>query len=502
MGQEIGTATFADGDYEQFSRALRSDLAALGVVLARPGFGAGESTIGIELELNLIDAAGQPLLRNQEVLAATHDPRVKLEIARFNLEVNGSPLPLRGRPFTTVSHEIGELLSKLRPLAAEHGGRIAMIGILPTLRSEHMQVEALTDTARYRALSAGLKRLRQGPLRLHIRGEDALDLDGDSPAFEGANTSLQVHLRVAPDDFADAYNAAQLAAAPVLACAGNSPLFLGRRLWAETRIALFRQSSEDRCIDECTGESGPEWRPARVSFGHGWVRRGAHELFAESVAQHAPILPVCNGEPDPLAAARAGRTPELCCLRLHHGTTWRWNRAVFDPVAGGHLRIELRALPAGPTVVDMAANAAFALGLTLGLQPHAESLVSALTFGQARRNFYAAARHGLDAELLWPCEETPSPQPVRASALIPQLLPLARKGLLDAKVEADEADTLLGVIRERVLREQTGASWQLRTLAALEQRLIRSEALSVLLDRYLAYADTAAPVHLWPVHGL
>src|SRR6185295_670300 len=156
------------------------------------------------------------------------------------------------------------------------------------------------------------------------------------------------------------------------------------RLWEETRVALFRQATDDR------RDPSVEWRPARVSFGHGWVRHGALELFAESVLQHAPLLPIASDE-DARARVRAGDVPELVELRLHQGTIWRWNRAVYDPTAGGHLRIELRALPAGPSLPDMLANAAFLLGLTLALAPDAERLVTALTFGQARLNFYAAA---------------------------------------------------------------------------------------------------------------
>ncbi len=493
MGQEIEQEVFSEADYGKFAEQLQRDLAALAIVLDRPGFGAGAATIGIELELNLIDKESQPLPRNREVLAAVDDSRVTLELDRFNLEINGSPVALRGRPFTALGTELTAVLASLDRAAHSHGGRIAMIGILPTLRTEHLQPEALTDAARYRALAAGLQRLRQGPLRLCIDGEEPLELDFNDVTLEGANTSLQVHLRVAAADFADTYNAAQLAAAPVLACAGNSPLFLAHLLWPETRIALFRQSVEDRME-----LPDAQWRPARVSFGHGWVRRSAYELFAESALLHSPLLPVATAEPDAVAAARAGKVPTLPALRLHHGTLWRWNRAVYDPHDSGHLRIELRSLPAGPTVSDMLANSAFALGLTLGLQPQINPLLTTLTFGQARRNFYAAARYGLGAMLLWPSASIPSPQPVPAADLILQLLPLAREGLVAAGVESTEADSLLAVVAARARSGQTGAAWQRRTLAALESRMPRTQALAAMLERYLACAKTAAPVHSWP----
>jgi len=374
-----------------------------------------------------------------------------------------------------------------------HGGRAVAIGILPTLVATDLQPGMLTESHRYRALSAAIRRLRHEPFRIRIDGDEPLDVACDDVTFEGANTSLQIHLRVTPDAFAATYNAAQIATAPVLAAAGNSPLFLGRRLWDETRVALFRQA-----VDERIAAAEEDWRPARVSFGHGWVREGALELFAESVALHPPLLPVLGNE-EPLACVRRQAVPVLEELRLHHSAIWRWNRAVYDPSAGGHLRIELRALPAGPSVVDMAANAAFLVGLTLALTPDARRLVSTLTFGQARRNFSKAARHGLDAELLWPSLRAPSPRPVTAEALVPTLLPLASDALRRAGVDAGEAETLLDVIAARVARRQTGASWQRRTLALLEQRLQRESALRALVARYQHRAVEGRPVHEWPI---
>jgi hypothetical protein len=195
------------------------------------------------------------------------------------------------------------------------------------------------------------------------------------------------------------------------------------------------------------------------------------------------------------------RVPPLAALRLHCGTVWRWNRAVYDPAAGGHLRIEMRALPSGPTLADMLANAAFLLGLTLGLAPDVDRLVTGLTFGQARANFYCAARFGLDAELLWPRPDAPSPQPEPASVLVPRLLPLARRGLVDAGVDAVEVERLLAVVAARVAAGTTGARWQRRMLAALEPGRGRAEALAAMFARYRAHAESEAPVHTWPGRG-
>ena len=494
MGSDIDREHFDDADYARFAARLRASVQALQAVLARPRFGAGPPSIGAELELFLVDARGRSLPLNRAVLARTFDPRLTVEVNRFNLECNTHPVPLAGRPFAALQHDLEGAVGEVARAAAAFDGRVAMIGILPTLEEHDLQSSSLTDLRRFRALSAGIRRIRDRPFEVAIDGDDPLRLRCDDVTLEGANTSFQVHLRVDPADFARTYNAAQIATAPALALAGNSPIFLGHRLWEETRIALFRQAVDDR------GDPDADWRPARVSFGHGWARRGAFELFAESVAHHPPLLPII-GDEEPLACVAAGGVPELAELRLHHGTVWRWNRAVYDPAAGGHLRIEMRALPAGPSILDVLANGAFLVGLTLRLARDADRLVVALTFGQARRNFYAAARQGLDAELLWPSDEAPSPRPVRALDLVRRLLPLAREGLVETGVEEEEADRLLGLIAARVGTRMTGAQWQRRELAILERRLDRPHALAAMLERYLACAVAGAPVHTWPIDG-
>jgi gamma-glutamyl:cysteine ligase YbdK (ATP-grasp superfamily) len=493
MSLEITREDFTEADHARFAERLQQSLDVLCRLLTQEGFGTGPATLGAELELTLVDQAGRPLPVNRSVLAAAVDPRVSLEIDRFNLEVNARPVPLAGRAFTTLAGELGDALGAIDRAAAAHGGRSITVGILPTLTRDDLQPGMLTDSRRYRALSAAIRRLRHEPFSIRIAGDDPLDVACDDVTFEGANTSLQIHLRVQPREFAATYNAAQIATAPVLAASGNSPLFLGHRLWEETRVALFRQA-----VDERIAAAEEDWRPARVSFGHGWVREGALELFAESVALHPPLLPLVGSE-DPAACVRRCGVPALEELRLHHGTIWRWNRAVFDPSAGGHLRIELRALPAGPSVVDMAANAAFLVGLTLGLAPDARRLVTALTFGQARRNFYEAARRGLDAELLWPSPVPPSPRPVRAAALVPELLRVSRGALVASGVDAAEVDALLEVIAVRVARARTGARWQRRTLEDLERRMARETALRELVGRYLEHTASGRPVHEWPV---
>src|SRR6266516_8105991 len=340
MGTDIDQEEFGESDYSRFAERLGQCLSALGQLLERPGFGVGPTTVGAELELFLVDDAARPLPRNQAIRAAAADPRVTLELNRFNLELNASPALLAGRPFAALGGELNVLLDRVADAAKDQAGRPALIGILPTLSQADLGPGAMTDVPRYRALNSGLRRLRQDPFRIRIAGQDPLELATEDVALEGANSSFQIHLRVDPADFTRTYNAVQLATAPALAVAGNSPTFLGHRLWEETRIAVFKQSVDDRQGHE------PRRRLARTALGTGWLRGGALELFTESIRLHQPLLPVL-GDRDLRAggtggAGGAGRqAPPLDELRLHQGTVWRWNRAIYDPASGGHLRIEM-----------------------------------------------------------------------------------------------------------------------------------------------------------------
>jgi gamma-glutamyl:cysteine ligase YbdK (ATP-grasp superfamily) len=490
MGIEIDREEFEPADYERFAVRLRENLTALEQLLERPDFGRGPKSIGAEVELNLVDSAGLPHFVNRAVLSESLDPRVTLEINRFNLELNSHPVPLEGAPFSALARELDGALAALRHAASQHGARLVTIGILPTLREADFGWSAMSDFIRYRALSKSLRKIRGEEFCVRIEGKERLDTTIGDVSFEGAATSFQVHLRVDPHEFASAFNAAQIATAPALAVCANSPFFLDKRLWAETRVALFRQAVDDRA------DGAEDWRPARVSFGHGWVRQSAYELFAESVALYQPLLPILASE-DPLGCLRAGGIPKLSELRLHQGTVWPWNRAVYDATGGGHVRLELRALPAGPTVADMAANAAFLVGLTLGLMPNIEQLLPALPFGHARRNFYRAACHGLEAELLWPKPNGFATNPQPARQLVAELLPLAESGLASAGVSASEAAHWLGIVEQRLQRNSTGTAWQEATVAELSKTLDRRTALRVMLERYMQNAESGVPVCHW-----
>ncbi|MFI6322715.1 glutamate--cysteine ligase [Nonomuraea sp. NPDC050556] len=456
MGQDVDKARFSEAEFSRFGERLREQLIQLRDLLDEPGFGQGPTTIGAELELFLVDGNGDPMPRGEELIAELDDPRLTPELGRYNLEVNLTPVPLEGRPFEALGAEIQETLTMVDAAAARVGGGALPIGILPTLGTGDFTRAAMSDEARYHALARGMRRLRLEPFIVKI---DDLELEVEHVILESANTSWQVHLRTPPDRFARLFNAAQLAIGPVLAVSGNSPFFLGKSLWEETRIALFEEAADDRDIARLARRDG------RVGFGSDWVREGAYELFERYVEDYDPVMPMLSDEPG---------LPEL---RLHQGTVWQWNRPVYDPADGGHLRIEMRALPSGPTCADMAANTAFLLGLTLAL---GERDLTELPFAMAYQNFYRAAMDGLDAKLDWFDGQ------VRAGDLVLSLLPSARAGLLAAGVVPSDADTALGVIADRTRLGRTGAVWQ------------RENQGEGLVMRYRELALSGLPVHMWP----
>lgn len=492
MGLSIPQETFDANDYDKFSHRLRECVEVLGELLRQPHFGEGEHTLGAELEVSLVDSLTyRPLPVNRGLLAKGLDPSFQLELDRFNLECNLEPVSSKGMPFSALEHQLHCAVQRVDALAAPLGGRVVPIGILPTLTAEDLEPSALSDLPRFRALSAGIRRLRRCPFLINIDGLDPLRLSCDDVTLEGANTSFQLHLRVPVQEFARLYNAAQIATPLAVAVGANSPIFLGHRLWDETRVALFKQAVESRPPHEVKAHC-----PARVSFGHRWVEEGASELFSEAVDLFPPLLPVVSEE-CPITSLRHGRLPRLDELRLHQGTVWRWNRAIYDPACGGHLRIEFRALPSGPTPIDMVATAAFLIGATLGITKGLDSFLPYFSFESAHQNFYRAAQHGLNAILLWPREHSSCPLEIPAWELASSMMVPAKKGLRELGVHTEEIDRLLGIIQQRIQQRVTPALWQRLVLDSLEPKLSRPQALVEMLKQYLSQVETGKPVTEW-----
>ncbi|PLW67274.1 glutamate-cysteine ligase family protein [Pseudohalioglobus lutimaris] len=493
MGIEIDQTEFNDQDFLAFRAGLEENMQALGDLLQRPGFGEGAGSLGAELEMYIVDNDGYPLYANQEILEDAADPSLTLELNRYNLEFNLPPFALDDNPFFSTEQTIVEGVRRLGEVAARRGGRIVPIGILPTLRETDFGSHCITDRRRYHALVKQLIERRGDRFHIDINGVEPLKLAMRDITLEGANTSFQVHYRVTPQAYADTFNAIQLMTPLAVALAANSPGLFGHSLWQETRIPLFKQSIDTRHVDPYGWNE-----PARVSFGQGWARAGAEELFREVVRIYPPLLPLCNGSTAAEEIA-AGKVPTLAELRLHQSTVWLWNRPIYDDADGGHLRIEMRALPAGPSAVDMVANAAFLIGAAEGIRPQLNQLLPAIPFHNAEYNFYRAAQHGLEAQLVWPELDQSGFREQPITGVIERMLPVARSGLVAIGVSNAEIDRYLGVIEARLESRQSGAVWQQRKLQKLKQQMSTERALHELLENFIGLSAENLPVAQWPL---
>ena len=488
MGEDVKRTTYAPVDRQEYRRKVQLCLDVFETMLAQSSFDFDHPLTGMEIECNLVDNAYQPAMTNSDVLAAIADPAYQTELGAYNIEFNVPPRQLGGDTSAQLEGEVRASLNAAETKAGAGGAHIVMIGILPTLMPEHLASGWMSHSLRYAALNDSIFNARGEDLQIDIDGPEPLSMKSTSIAPESACTSMQLHVQVSPGDFAANWNAAQVMAGPQLALGANSPYFFGHQLWSETRIELFAQSTDTRSDELKTQGVRP-----RVWFGERWIT-SILDLFEENVRYFPSLLPEVSDE-DPVAELEAGRTPHLAELRLHNGTVYRWNRPVYDVVAGRpHLRVENRVLPAGPTVIDMLANSAFYYGMLRSLSDEDHQVWTKMEFAAAQRNFTEAARHGMRAQLLWPGFGTVS----ATELVLDELLPMAYNGLDRWGVAAKIRDRLLGVIEGRARAGRNGASWQVSTVRALEQRgLARPAALAAMLRRYCDHMHTNEPVHTW-----
>jgi len=475
MGQEIDRTRFSEADLEQFSTRLAEETAALRSFAQAGGFKDARYVAGFELEAWLLDHAGRPKPVNEAYLRALNDPLVVPELSRFNVELNAPPLEMGAGVLAAMEESLLTTWDKCQHVAHGMDTVLAMIGILPTIRDEDLCLANMSAMKRFDVLNAQVLRQRDGaPIRIDIEGADQLHLSRPDVMLEAATTSFQLHLQVPFDLAGRYYNASLISCAPLLAAAVNSPLLFGQRLWQETRVPLFEQSVE---LGGYNGLAEPSVR--RVTFGRDYVAHSPLELFEENLKHYPVLLPMPQTE-------AAARFPHL---RLHNGAIWRWVRPLigFDAAGQAHVRLEQRVLPSGPTVLDMVANAALYFGLVHMLARQPGAAESSLPFADARANFYAAARHGLQAGLTWLDGRR---YPVR-DWLLEIGLPLARQGLQEFGLPDAEIEHYLGVVEARVRSGQTGAAWQLQRLARVGGDLHR------MMDDYLDNQRAGAPVHEW-----
>lgn len=496
MGKDLSSDPCDRRNRGPYRRKVQQCLDTLEHMLAEGGFSFPRKHVGLELELSLVDKAAQPSMTNTMVLDALNDSSFTTELSQHTIELNMPPRPLSGDSAFELEDELRSYLSAARAKAGEAGCQPAMIGILPTLAQAHFDQKWLSNCARYSVLNDQILAARGEHTTLSIEGTalgtqrpERLRNQAESILPEAACTSTQLHVQVTPDQFAPYWNAAQCLAGVQTAIGANSPFLLGKALWHETRIPLFLQATDTR-PEELRNQGV---RP-RVWFGERWIT-SIFDLFEENVRYFPSLLPETDAE-DPREALESGYPPKLTELRLHNGTIWRWNRPVYDVLDGKpHLRVENRVLPAGPTVADVLANAAFFYGAQRALAEAERPVWTQMSFQAAEENLYAGARDGFDAQLYWPGIGQIPPDEL----VLRVLLPLAHEGLAQSGVSDRARERYLGVIERRCLTRTSGASWQRARVCMAESGGVdRETAITVMLADYLELMHAGEPVHNWP----
>ncbi|MEY3249712.1 MAG: hypothetical protein RL742_1755 [Bacteroidota bacterium] len=475
-----------------FVRALLDDVQALEYMLENDWFERDIVRIGAEQEMCLVhNKTMKPACINMQVLEQMTDaPWCVTELAKFNLETNLSPQEFTGDCLQLLEAENLQYLDRIQKVLDGFDASIVLCGILPTLRKHDLEMVNLTPRDRYFALMAAIQKHMLGSaFELHLEGVDELMLRHDSPLLEACNTSFQVHLQVAPKDFVKMYNIAQALAGPIISISANSPLVFGRRLWHESRIALFQQSLDTRTTSDHMRQRLP-----RVNFGSGWLRGDITQIHKEDISRFRVLLAGAIEE-DSMALVREGKVPKLRALQIHNSTVYRWNRPCYgiSPNGKPHLRIENRVIPAGPSVVDEVANAAFWLGCMITMGERYEDITKTMDFADARDNFLKAAKFGIDTTFTWLNDSKISAKDL----ILQELLPMAREGLKSRKVRSTDISKYLDIIEARTKEHRTGARWALRSYTSLVNQVTPDEAVAGVTAFTIKNQKDNKPVHTW-----
>jgi CBS domain-containing protein len=492
MGEQNVKLNKDEATNQAFMKALLTEVNALERLLEAGLIESGVKRIGAEQEMFLIDKAHKPALKALDLLDVIDDDRFTHELGLFNLEANLSPHRLEGNCLSLMEAEAQQIYQHARETAARFDCDIALVGILPTLTKDNLGLDSMVPTPRYYALNDAICALRGKEFEFTINGIDQLSVKHDNVMLEACNTSFQVHFQVSPEHFAKNYNIAQAITAPLLATAVNSPVLLGKRLWHETRIAVFEYSIDTR--SNILQERGLK---PRVHFGDRWLEESVTEIFKEDIARFRIVL-TTETEDDPLGMIERGTMPSLNALRLHNGTVYRWNRPCYGVHNNvPHLRIENRVIPSGPTVLDEIANAAFFYGMMLGMTESVNDIRDYLPFADVKANFLAAARDGIRAQMNW-FNDTHLPA---KELVLQQLLPLAREGLQEAGIDQDDIDRYLGVLQDRVNKRRTGSRWVLESLETMGDHGTMDQRLRSVVSSMVKQQSSGIPICDWDLAG-
>ncbi len=478
---------------ERFVKYLLNDIKALEFMIENDMIESGIQRIGIEQELCLVDATWRPAPIIMKFLSKINDPHFTTELAQFNMEINLEPMTFTSDCLGQLELSLSKYIKKAENILQQFNSKLILTGILPTIRNKDLVITNMTPLDRYKAMAKSLRKLRQGMFEFHINGTDELVTAHDTVMFESCNTSFQMHYQVSANDFVDRYNWAQLISGPVLAASTNSPILLGKRLWRETRIALFQQSIDIRQTKDHLRE-----RSSRVSFGKRWINDSIVDAFKEDIVRYDTLLSN-NKRSNSVKLLDDGIIPTLDALMVHNSTIYKWNRPCYGIYDGKpHLRIENRYLASGPTIIDQVANAAFWFGLMSAMPEEYRNLPGKFEFDNAKSNFLKAASIGLESKFIWLNNEKLSAQDL----ILSLFLPIAKEGLLKSNINENDITKYLGIIESRVSSGKTGSQWMIESYNNLRKTGTRDQALVATTAAIYNRQQEMKPIHLWSLANI
>lgn len=478
MGQEIPYINYSEEDFSEFKRHLTLETRLLTQWLKEDVFSKESGYCGFELEACIVDQHYQPALSSSQLLALTDNPQLVPELAKFNIEFNSNPFAMAENVFSKLHSELAQAWQLCSSKAHEIKCEMIAIGILPTIENDIICMESMSSLQRYLALNQQIMQIQpKNTIEILIEGHEELHLIRKNIMLEAAATSLQIHLQINPQQAKRFYNAALILSAPMVALSGNSPYLFQKDLWYETRIPMFEQSISAKHY--CTKT---QHFFNRVTFGSGYVKESLAELYCENLRHYPTLLPITTDT-----------HPEwLSHLRLHNGTIWRWNRPVVGMDAKGnpHLRIEHRVPSSGPSIPDMIAHMAFYMGLIYAFAEQETALENVIPFQAARNNFYAVAKHGLQANVEWDNERHITVKDL----LLESLIPLAKKALLKLGINRDDVNFYIDeCIQQRLNKNQTGSHWQ-RGFIHKHGRNFQE-----MVNAYIEWQKKMVPISQWKI---
>jgi gamma-glutamyl:cysteine ligase YbdK (ATP-grasp superfamily) len=473
MGSEIQKDLYTEDDYNAFEKAWLSELAFVKMLFTQGSQVFSEQyRLGYELEACILDSHNQPAPCNKSILDDLDSPEFTTELANYDLEINGSVFLLNASTPLQLDEDISSLLQKAQNSAHKFNARLGLFGVFPSLKSEHFDRERYqSEMRRYTLASKRMQELRHESIKVLFHGEDEVSLERDDVMSEALSTSLQIHFQVPFSKSVAYYHAALFVSVVMVGIGANSPLVLGKRAWHESRIPIFEQSVDVR--DKERREHGDE---KRVHFAHGYIDSW-FDLFEQN-RDFKIIFPDVKDEP----------VEHLHHFNLHNGTIWRWIRPIIGRDKDGKwtLRLELRVLPSGPTLLDVEANLWFFIGLMEGVVSEKIDIMK-IPLGTLKDDFYHVAKCGLESDFHDPVKG----EKVNLKEwILNEGITLAKKGLDHLGIE--DIDGQVETIKQRTLSGQNGAVWQLKHFEKYGN-------IDKLVEDYMNYFEQNIPVHRWDV---